>query len=328
MVGRWIHCCFCLLSSSIWAEEATLPDVKPDWQLPYTTTDDFVVYADTRGTHVRYTDGNSYTLLNDGRGFSPVVTEHYIYATSLNGSLLAWDRSQRETLWHRRFDSWVFPPLIIGEDLYLAGQASDLLKLNSKTGVTLDSVPLTNEAIFSPVNWGDGQIGVGAYARLWHVVELNPFQQVEQFEVPEPPITATPDGRFLSQFGNLYQRLRDGHFTQLVEGNNSVSWFDTRGYQLYWAGGSRLWSSGLDGLKCLEANSPFTHIGFDEHRYRLQTADVSTTSPTPMSSWHWDNTPIEQEEKETNDDKENANWSEHSADRQHGIDVTCRALRD
>lgn len=328
MVGRWIHCCFCLLSTGILAAEAPLPDVEPDWQLPYTTSDDLVAYADTRGTYIRYTDGNNYTLLSDGRGFPPVVTEHYIYATSLNGSLLAWDRSQRETLWHRRFESWVFPPLAIGEELYLAGQASELLKLDAKTGITLASVPLTNEAIFSPVNWNDGQIGVGTYARLWQVVELNPFRLAEEFEVPEPPITATPDGRFLSQFGSLHQRLRDGNFVKLVEGNNSVSWFDNRGYQLYWAGGSRLWSSSLEGLRCLEANAPFTHIGFNEHRYRLQNADVSTTSPNLMSPWHWDNTPIEQEEKETNDDKENVNWPQHFADRQHGVNVACRALRD
>lgn len=332
MVDRWIRCCFCLLSTFLstysWAAEPPLPEVAPDWQLPYTVNDELIAYADTRGTHVRTTNGNNYLLLNDGRGFPPVVTEHYIYATSVNGSLLAWDRSQRETLWHRHFDSWVFPPLVIGEELYLAGQASELLKLNAKTGVTLASVALPNEAIYSPVNWNDGQVGVGTYARQWQVIERDPFRQIEQFEVPEPPISATPDGRFLSQSGNLHRRLHDDTFVQLVDGKNSVAWFDNRGHQLYWASGFRLWNSSLNDQKCLEASAPFTHVIRGENDYLLQVTNNHTILHTPMPSWHRDNTVNEEQERENNDDKANVNRHQRSAHRQHGVNNTCGALRD
>lgn len=320
----WV--CFALVSSANLAAQISLPEVQPDWQLPYVVTEREIVYADTRGTWLRDSSGEDKLLLGGGRGFPPVVTEGRIYATNLKGDLLAWDRSTRQVLWSHNFEGWVFPPLLIHDSLFVSGQMHRLFQLNAATGKIEASVELNNEAIYQPVVWRDGQLAVGIYSRYWQVIKRDPLSLGERIEVPEPPKTATSDGLFLAQFGSVYQLQADGSFTRSIEGGSPVRWLKISEGQLYWSTGRRLWRKKGAGIDCLETEAGITHLGIQENGYRIQTTNFYGTSTVSSVSHTRGFSPLNKD-KEYNDEK-NSDRPDRDIGQQSYDVYPCRTLRD
>jgi outer membrane protein assembly factor BamB len=302
--------------------------VQSDWQLPYTITDEYVVYADTRGTFMRYSDGSEQALLNGGRSFPPVVTEDRIYATNLQGDLLAWNRNDHQLSWQLQFEGWVFPPLVIEGSLFVGGQEHVLYRIDAGTGVIEESVALDNEAIFSPVEWRSGTIAVGVYARSWQVIGLNPLRLIRRINVPQPPLTATRDGYFLAQTGALFRQLPDGSFKQAVAAQGFVRWLDFRQGQLHWSTGRRLWRVGDDGIECLVSMQDINHPNYF---VREQKAQPTVINETPrliafLDTDSWGSLSDDQQKQE-NSDENNMDRLDRDTD-QHPVDRrTCRTLR-
>jgi hypothetical protein len=304
----------------------TPPEVQSDWQLPYRITPEYVVYADTRGTFMRYPDGSEQALLTGGRSFPPVVTEDRIYATSLQGDLLAWDRHEHQVSWQLTFEGWVFPPLVLDDSLFVGGQEHILHRIDAATGVIEESVTLDSEAIFSPVKWRNDTIAVGMYARSWQVIALDPLRLMQRIDVPQPPLAATPDGYFLAQTGTLFRQHPDGAFDQAVTAQGFVRWFEFRGGQLYWSTGHRLWRINEDGIECLVATQDITHSDFFVRKQKAQSTD-SDEAPLVISlSDSWGSFSENQQEQEKSDEKDigrpNGNTDQHPVDQR-----TCRTLR-
>lgn len=317
------YCLLILACSGLSAAE--LPEVAPDWQLPYFQGDALTVHADSRGTTIRYSDGGTHTLLSGSRGFPPVVTQEHIYATNTDGDLLAWNRADREIAWQRRFEGWIFPPLPRGGALYLAGQAHRLYRLDAATGTTEASLALTNEAIYSPVAWDGNRIAIGVYSRAWLVIDGESLDVVERFDTPEPAISALPPGLFLAQNGSVYQRTAAGTFDALLDGPGPVRWLDRRDRELLWTTDRRVWRAAGTGVRCREADHPVTFLGPLDTGYRVQTTNPYGTSGTVRLSELW---------AMPNDTHDKENRNEKIVDRvisgdhgRHAVVRPCRTLR-
>jgi len=277
-------------------------NIASDWQLPFVETEQIRAFADTSGTVIEYDDGASFRLHAGHRGFPPVHEPPYLYATGLDGQLTAWHLERREAVWSRQFEGWVFPPLFSEGALYLSGQPHRLFKLDARTGATLASTALPNEAIYSPVSWRSGRIGVGVYARYWLVLDANDLSEKERITPPQPPITASPDGTFLSHGGHLFQQRADGHFVRIHDGKSPVDWFRTTDGNLLWASGNRLLRFENQVLACLQAGAPIVHRQEGSDRDRITVTNFNGTSWTLQVSQYWGNPDLHYD-KENNDEK-------------------------
>lgn len=294
---------------------ASAAGIDRDWQLPYVDTDAFIAFADSRGTVIEYSDGESVRLHTGRRGFPPVHEPPMLYVTGLDGRVSAWHLEERRVLWQRRFEGWIFPPLVRDEAIYVAGQPHRLFKLDRDDGSTLASVPLPNEAVYSPVSWRDGRIGVGVYARMWLTLEPDGLQETQRFLLPAPAITASPDGYFLSQNGDLHKRRNDGNFELLRRGQAPVDWFQTTHGQLNWASGDRFLRLQDNRLSCLASGAPIVHWRSGIGREWLTVTNFNGTYRMLQVSQDWGNPDLQTDKENTNEKMVDAN--RHATDRHH-----------
>lgn len=81
------------------------------------------------------------------------------YAGSVHGELYAIDPGDGSIDWRRRFTGWIYSPVTDSESgrLWTGGQAHQVYALRSENGELQQQIKTTQEAVFSPVDLGDGQ---------------------------------------------------------------------------------------------------------------------------------------------------------------------------
>ena len=303
------------LGGLLLALPAVSSDIGRDWQLPFVETDTFRAFANTSATVIEYNDGETVRLHAGKRGFPPVYEPPLLFATGLDGQVSAWHVEERRLVWHRQFEGWIFPPLVVGQAVYLTGQPHRLFKLDRDSGSTLASAPLPNEAIYSPLSWRDGHIAVGVYARTWLVLEADTLSETQRYPVPAPAITASPEGFYLSHNGHLYQRLENGEFEQQHTGMSPVRWFKTTDDGFYWSGDRHFLHLKGDRLRCLYIGAQVVHRASVSNQDRIIITNFNGTYRTLQVSQNWGN-PDLQADKENNDEKM-VNANQLSTDRHH-----------
>ncbi|GGX70880.1 hypothetical protein [Saccharospirillum salsuginis] len=294
---------------------ASPPDVGRDWQLPFVVTDDFLAFADTTGTVIEYTDGESVRLHAGHRGFPPVHEPPLLFATGVDGRVSAWHLEERRLLWQRRFEGWMFPPLVQDEAIFISGQPHRLFKLDRDSGSTLATAPLPNEAVYSPLSWRDGRIAIGVYARHWLVLEPEHLRETDRYRLPAPAITASPDGFYLSQNGHLHRRLNTGEFELRRQGKSPVRWFQRVGDELSWADDGHWLNVNNRRLRCLDTGAPVVHWQPGSNRDRITITHFNGTSRTLLLSDQWGNPDLQADKENTNEKMVDAN--QLSTDRHH-----------
>jgi len=287
--------------------------IGSDWQLPYVETNEFRAFADTSGTIIEYSDGESIELHAGSRGFPPVYQAPLLFATSLDGRVSAWHLEERRLIWQRQFEGWLFPPLVRRDVIFLAGQSHQLFKLDLTSGATLASVPLPNEAIYSPLSWLEGGIAVSVYARTFLILESETLSEKNRYLLPAPAITASPYGYYLIQNGDLYQRRDNGEFDLRHTGESQVRWHQVSDDGLYWAGDLhflRLWEN---HLTCLNVGVQVVHRQQNHNKKRITVRDPDGTYRTLRLLQDWGN--LNQETVKENNNEKMAGSHDIAADR-------------
>ena len=91
-------------------------------------------------------------------GFPPVLHGQQIYLASRDGSLQAIDAADGSLLWQRRFPGWVYPPAYREGLLFTGGSEGYLWAVDIRDGAIRWSFPLGQELVYSPLALDGGQI--------------------------------------------------------------------------------------------------------------------------------------------------------------------------
>ena len=124
------------------------------------------------------------------------------YAGSLHGELYALDPARGAIRWRRPFDGWIYSPAIGagGEALWAGGQMHDLVGLDAADGRERRRIATRAEAVFSPLDLGDGRAAFNLFDGSTRVVDMG-----SGAILAEIPGDAQPSG--LERDGDLLFRV-------------------------------------------------------------------------------------------------------------------------
>lgn len=80
-----------------------------------------------------------------------------------DGSLRAIDLSNKQTLWHKQFAGWIYPPAISGNHLVVGGGANEVRGVDSRNGRVLWTRKLAQELVYRPVISHDRQVVITTF---------------------------------------------------------------------------------------------------------------------------------------------------------------------
>ncbi len=105
--------------------------------------------------------------------FSPAVGRE-AYAGSLHGELYALRLADGAIRWRRQFDGWIYSPAIgvDGESLWSGGQMHALVGVAASDGHERRRVGTRAEAVFSPLDLGDGRAAFNLFDGSTRVIDM------------------------------------------------------------------------------------------------------------------------------------------------------------
>lgn len=97
--------------------------------------------------------------------FSPSVGDTGVFAGSRHGELYSIDARDGQILWQRQFPGWIYSPSIDAARarLWSGGQAHSLYALSIQSGELLQTLPTTQELVFSPTILQNGDIAFNLF---------------------------------------------------------------------------------------------------------------------------------------------------------------------
>ncbi len=104
--------------------------------------------------------------------FSPAIGRD-AYAGSLHGELYALRLADGAIRWRRHFDGWIYSPAlgIGGESLWSGGRLHALVGLGVADGAERHRVEIRAEAVFSPLDLGDGRVAFNLFDGSTRIVD-------------------------------------------------------------------------------------------------------------------------------------------------------------
>ena len=151
--------------------------------------------------------------------FSPTVADR-IYAGSLHGELYAINPENGSIVWREQFDGWIYSPVVLADtnQLWTAGQSHHATLLDSGNGKSLATVPLGQQAIFSPQKINDKHLAINLFDGSSAIIDLSTASLSGLLHGDSQPRHLQVDS------GTIYRTGRDGSLSAFDIGTHDLVW--------------------------------------------------------------------------------------------------------
>ncbi len=152
--------------------------------------------------------------------FSPAVAKR-AYAGSVHGELYAIDPIDGSITWRRQFPGWIYSPALDPDSglAWSGGQMHEVYSLQLDDGALRDTLPTTQETVFSPLDLGDGRAVFNLFDGSSMVIDMRGRA---------PPARLAGDAQPTGLLGDpesIYRSHRDGSLVAFSRVDLSRQWW-------------------------------------------------------------------------------------------------------